>query len=406
VANERTTGRQPASAVVIGLDSLQGLQSARLLDRRGVRVVAIASRPDHPYCRTNTVDRVFTGSTGTSQLLDVLADVASETADRPVLIPCQDKSVRVLSDHAHQLTSDFRMTLPPAGSINTLMDKASFLDHARSLGLPIPPSVVVRGPEDLEEALDTLSFPCIFKPVIRSQLWDANTKLKALVISGPSELRSTYERCASWADAFIVQVYIDGGADALYSFNGYFDRDGAPLATFVARKLRQWPPKSGSSCFGEEVRDDAVLELGLRIFDSVPYRGLGYLETKRDPRTGTQYLIEANVGRPTGRSAIAEAGGVELLYTMYCDTVGLPLPANRQQRYTGVKWLDLRHDIQAGFVQWRDGELRISDWMTSYRGPKVHAIASRHDPLPFLADMTSAAGMGLSRLWAGGRSPG
>lgn len=71
--------------MVIGLDSLQGLQTARLLDRRGVvRVIGVASRTDHPYCRTNTVDRLLTGSTGTSQLLNVLTDVAGQTADRPV----------------------------------------------------------------------------------------------------------------------------------------------------------------------------------------------------------------------------------------------------------------------------------------------------------------------------------
>ena len=29
-------------------------------------------------------------------------------------------------------------------------------------------------------------------------------------------------------------------------------------------------------------------------------------------------------------SAISEAGGVELVYTAYCDLVGLPLPPNRR----------------------------------------------------------------------------
>jgi len=62
---------------------------------------------------------------------------------------------------------------------------------------------------------------------------------------------------------------------------------------------------------------------------------------------GNRYMIEANLGRPAGRSAIAEAGGVELLFTMYCDVVGLPLPENRVQRYQGAKWIDLRHDLQS-----------------------------------------------------------
>lgn len=71
---------------------------------------------------------------------------------------------------------------------------------------------------------------------------------------------------------------------------------------------------------------------------------------KRDPETGRQYAIEANVGRPTGRSAIAEAGGVELLHTMYCDVAGLPLPNGRTQTYKGTKWIDVRHDLQSAFT--------------------------------------------------------
>ena len=69
------------------------------------------------------------------------------------------------------------------------------------------------------------------------------------------------------------------------------------------------------------------------LFESVDYRGLGYVEIKRDTRSDMYAIIEANIGRPTGHSAIAERGGVELLFTAYADAVGLPLPSAREQRY-------------------------------------------------------------------------
>ena len=197
--------------------------------------------------------------------------------------------------------------------------------------------------------------------------------------TSPAELVDLYDRCRHWADVLVAQTWIPGDDSALYSFNGYFDADGRPLATFIARKLRQWPPGSGSSCLGEEDRNDSVLDAALKLFGSVPYRGLAYLEMKRDPETGRQYAIEANVGRPTGRSAIAEAGGVELLHTMYCDLTGLPLPTGRTQSYKGTKWIDLRHDLQSAFVMWRRGELTLTEWVRSYRGPKTFAIASCRD---------------------------
>ena len=51
-----------------------------------------------------------------------------------------------------------------------------------------------------------------------------------------------------------------GGEDELYSCNAYFDAAGQPLATFVARKVRQWPPDIGTSASGEECRNDEVLD--------------------------------------------------------------------------------------------------------------------------------------------------
>jgi predicted ATP-grasp superfamily ATP-dependent carboligase len=132
------------------------------------------------------------------------------------------------------------------------------------------------------------------------------------------------------------------------------------------------------------VRNDIVLEESIRLFRSVNYHGLGYVEMKRDRRTGKHFIIEPNIGRPTGRSAIAEAGGVELLYTKYCDLLNLPLPANREQKYKGVKWLYFMHDIQASFHYWKRGELTIRDWWQSIRGSKNDAVFSWNDPAPFL----------------------
>jgi predicted ATP-grasp superfamily ATP-dependent carboligase len=178
----------------------------------------------------------------------------------------------------------------------------------------------------------------------------------------------------------------------LYSCNCYFDDNHQPQATFIARKLRQWPPETGTSCLGEEVRNDEVLEESLKLFKSVNYHGLGYVEMKKDQRTKEHFIIEPNIGRPTGRSAISEAGGVELLYTAYCDMIGAPLPENRSQQYRNVKWISLRRDIQSAFFYWRRGDLSLTDWMQSWRGKKAYAIFSWNDPAPFFFDFLGLFG--------------
>ena len=219
---------------------------------------------------------------------------------------------------------------------------------------------------------------------------------KALKLSNAEELLGTYNHYKRWTDCFVVQEWIEGSDANLFSCNCYFGINAEPLVTFIARKIRQWPPETGISCLGEECRNDTVLQETLRLFRGLNYRGLGYLEMKRDARTGEYFIVEPNIGRPTGRSAIAEAGGVDLLYAMYCDAVGWPLPDNREQKYRGTKWIHLRKDLQSSFYYWRRGELTLREWWRSRRGTKAFALFSWKDPGPFLADWKHALRVYLS----------
>jgi D-aspartate ligase len=223
------------------------------------------------------------------------------------------------------------------------------------------------------------------KPPVNTPRWQRGTGAKVHRVADARELLALYDRASGLAEMLILQEWIAGGDGDLFSCNCYFDADSKPVVTFVARKLRQWPPGAGVSCLGEECRNDVVLKESIRLFQGLGYRGLGYLEMKRDPGTGRHYIIEPNVGRPTGRSAIAEAGGVELIYATYCDALGWPLPDGLEQRYTGAKWIYLLRDFESALEQWRQGELSLLDWWRSWRGKKRYAVFSWRDPQPFVA---------------------
>ena len=170
-------------------------------------------------------------------------------------------------------------------------------------------------------------------------------RAQAYKVASASEFLALYDRTAPLAEMFLAQEWISGREGELFSCNCYLDSNSQALVTFVARKVRQWPPQTGTSPLGVECRNDVVLEQTVRLFERVGLRGLGYLEVKRDSRTGEHVIVEPNIGRPTVRGPIAEVGGVDLIFTMYCDTVGLPLPPNRQQTYSGAKWIYLEKDL-------------------------------------------------------------
>jgi D-aspartate ligase len=356
-----------------------------------VPVFGVAADRDHFCARTRLVRRVVETPLTGAALIDALTRLARELGEPAFLLPCTDGAVLAVSAGRDALAESYRFVLPEHGTVARLMDKMDFTTYALEAGLPIPPTFVLRSRADAERAGGELTWPAVMKPDLKTARWLANTTRKAIVVNSAGELIGLYDRAAGWADALVAQAWIEGGEEDLFSFNGYFDRDSTARATFIARKIRQWPPETGTSSLGVEVRDDVVLDMSLDLFRGVRFQGLSYLEVKRDRRTGAPFIIEPNIGRPTGRSAIAERGGVELLLTAYRDAFAEPLPEARVQAYRGVKWIYWRHDLQASAYAAAHGRLTPAGWWRSVRGPKTEAVFDRRDLGPFFGDLAHTA---------------
>lgn len=374
-------------AIVVDLDCSTGLQTGRILHSRGVPVIGIASNPKHFCCRTRTCERIITADTKGLDLIHALEELGTQLPEKAVLFPCADESVLLISKHRQELQDWYHIKLPEPEVVEMLMNKISFYAYAQEAGLPVPRTLLLHNRNEAERAAKEFDYPCILKPSIKSLVWKEHIRTKAFKVASAEEFLATYDRCAEWTDALMVQQWVEGSDADHYACNCYFGSDHEPLVTFITRKLRQWKPETGEGCLSEEVRNDVVLQESVRLFRGVKYQGLGYVEMKQDRRTGMHYIIEPNIGRPTGRSANAEGGGVELLYTMYCDALDRPLPANREQQYHGVKWIYWRKDIQSALYYWRRGDLTLKEWWRSWRGPKVSAVFSWSDPVPFFADL-------------------
>jgi D-aspartate ligase len=377
-------------AIVLCLDSITGLQTARILAKRGISVIGIAKDREHFACRTNVCERILITDTDTVDLVHTLENLGPALKEKSVLFPCSDTTVLVISRYRDCLGKWFHIILPSADVIEMMVDKVRFYRYAQENRLPIPETYFLYSRKDAEEAARNLTFPAILKPPYRPEEWRKHTREKGFKVLNGEELLSVYDQCSAWADILIAQAWIAGSDTNHITCNCYFGSHSEPLVTFTSRKLRQWPQKTGQGCFGEAYRDEHVACETINLYQSVGFTGLGYLEMKRDENTGKYFIIEPNVGRPTGRSATAEANGVELLYTMYCDALGRPLPASREQKDGNVKWIYLRQDIQSALYSWYHRELTLGAWLRSVRGPKWYAIFSWRDPAPFWHDVWGA----------------
>lgn len=384
-------------AIVVGLDCIQGLQSARILAARGVPVIGISSSGDYYSCRTRVCEEIYVCKTRGPKLIELLEEIGPHFETKPFLLPCQDKNVGTISEYRDRLEPYYRFVMHEAGSLATLADKASFYRYAQQNALPLPQTFFLSNMDDVRQAATQVQYPAIVKPPARDGNWTKHTKLKAIIVRDADDLLATYEKYGTRAEELIVQRLVRGDDDNHYTCNIYFDRQGQPAVTFTSRKLRQWRPATGQACLSDEAENETVVNETMRLFCGVDYRGFAYLEMKRDAEDGQYYIIEPNIGRPTGRAAQAEAAGVEFLYTAYCDAVGLPLPEARQQQYNGVKWIHLLRDIQAALYHLRRGELTLAQWRHSVKGVKSYAVFSWSDPMPFLSAVSQSLFVMFSR---------
>lgn len=383
-------------AVVIGVDSVQGLQAARILAAKKIPVIALARDAHHYACRSRAIRRLVITDTTGEDLIATLRRLGAELSGKAVLFPCEDLSVRLISRSRDLLAPWYHWVLPDPEVVEMLIHKQSFIEYARRNGFNVPRTFFLENHDHALQAASQLRFPCILKPSIKNPQWENHTKLKAFKVHHAQEFLQLFDRWEPYTRSMVVQEWIEGPDANHYSCNCYLDRRSRVVAAFTTRKIRQWPPGTGQGSSGEAFANSTVESETIRLFRKVRFRGLGYLEMKQDARDGKYYVIEPNIGRPTGRSPTAEASGVQLLYTQYCDALGLPLPPVPNNKRKGVKWVHLRHDAQAALHQMRNGELSPRAWWKSLKGPKVFAVFSSRDPLPFFGDLIRAGKLFLS----------
>jgi predicted ATP-grasp superfamily ATP-dependent carboligase len=255
----------------------------------------------------------------------------------------------------------------------------------------VPRTLVSREVGSAREAARALTLPCIFKPISHAGWYSSEIVLKeggkpwkALLARSPEELQRRWEDMSRYTPDFVVQEYVPGADDCIYSFHAYLDRRGRPLGHFVGRKIRTYPKVSGVSTYLELIKDPELTRLGLEILAKMTFVGAVKLDFKKAPGSDRFYLLEINP-RHNLWHHLGAASGVNLPYIAYLDLHGQS-PEPLTEYRTGVRWLSFGNDLRAFVRDYHpDGDLSWSDWLWSLRGEKVYNVFSWRDPLPYAA---------------------
>ena len=370
----RTTG-----AVVIG-EHCRGLGLVRSLGRRGIPVWTLEPSGQRLASMSRYTRRSFEWPEGSERSqVDYLVSLAvRHQLAGWTLFPTNDETTALCARHHAELSTHFRMTVPPWDVLEWAYDKRLTYRLASDIGVASPATFYARNETELA-ALD-LEFPVILKPAFKQSV-NAFTEAKAWRADDRAALIARHREARELvgADVVMIQELVPGAGDTQFSFAALCV-GGRTLASVTARRARQYPVDFGhSSSFVETVDEPAVAEAATRLLAAMRYTGLAEVEFKFDRRDGRYKLLDVNP-RVWTWHALCGAAGVDFPHLLW-QAVHDDLPSERHGR-PGVRWIRLGTDVPAAVGEIRRGRLSIREYVRSLKRPMVFSTFAADDPAP------------------------
>jgi predicted ATP-grasp superfamily ATP-dependent carboligase len=380
---------EPEGAAVVCGD----LNMLRCLAGRGIDLCVVAWDPDEVTLRSRYCEdgRLISPPTTGERAVEDLERVGNELGGRPVLYYGNDAMLLLISRYRERLSRCFRFRMPGAELVDDTVDKARFATLAEAHGLPVPRTLTHAEELSPEELLERVGLPCLLKPSSHTRWHAARAArgappMKALRAETESELVVAHEELRTYSDSFVAQQWIRGGDERILSYHAYLDAASQPLGEYCGKKIRTYPRDAGVSTYLELVREPRLLELGRAIAQQLSLVGPLKLDFKVDSETDVPYLLEVNA-RFTLWNRLGAACGVNLPLIAYRDLMGQRCECPRDYR-TDIRWLSFSNDFRTFLRDYLPtGELSWSEWLGSYRGPKVYDVFAWNDPVPFGASL-------------------
>ncbi len=352
-------------ALVLDARYVSALTVVRSLGRRGVRVAA-AERRD----RRGRGVLGFASRYACARLAmpDPWADAPAfaawlkrAAAGRPVF-PVATDTVRWFAQHRPLWAAAVRALVPPPEALAAAEDKGRVHETARALGLPTPRQF------SLDEAAP---LPAVVK-------YRAGEALGLAPAQRYRVVRSRAALVAAWAEFAarqpepLIQEYLPGAG---FGYSTVLSPPGRPVAHFIHRRLREYPPGGGPSSYAVSTREPELVAMSVRLLQTLGLVGPAMVEWKQDA-AGAFRLLEVNP-RFWGTLPLAVAAGVDFPWLAYQVLTG----AEPDSAAYGVG-IRLRYVLK-DFLAARAAGIGPLAYLRECRAqPWTEAVWARDDPLP------------------------
>ena len=393
----------PRLPVLIFGGHLAALGVLRALATRDVPCYVVVDEPD--VIRRSrwyrSPGRTIPETTDSGELADYLRSLA---LPRAMVIACSDEWAVAVAGLPAELRERFPTSAPSREAAEQLTDKDLFGVLVTRLGIPHPRTVEISSPADLEQVSEEELRHGFLKPT-SSVLHRRAFGTKGSFVNSRAAAQRRVEEAAALGIEFVFQEWIPGKHSASILIDGLIDRDGVIRALTARRRVRQYPPRLGTSTSSVGIaltEVEEAVDAVKRLVTDLPYRGIFNVEFKFDARDGHYKIIEFNP-RPCWYTGTIASGGVDLPWMAYLDAQELPVPEAGPYptgRYAFYEFRDASAIALAlGALRRPEGAI-LGPWLTGDR-----ALFWWKDPMPAVGGAGRALGRLAGRVIGRGSAP-
>lgn len=302
-----------------------------------------------------------------------------------LLFPTNDEMVEFLSQRYADYQQRFALGIPAPETVALFNDKRKAYQFAETHHIPCPECWYPNTLDEVKAIADALPYPVVVKPAIMYTFHTTFGK-KAFRCDNAEQLLAIYKRIADAdypLEKVLIQEFLSGGPQYLFSY-GVMAKDGIPVASLVANRIRQNPMDFGNSTtFAVTCNIPDIARQSEQLLRLVNYWGMGEIEWMFDPKSGQYKFLEINT-RAWKWHTISNQLGFSFIGAMIDVLNGnetyrekTPIMAANK-----VGWVERLTDWTVIMKEVLHHRMRLSSAVQPYKLPKENAVWSFHDPLP------------------------
>jgi predicted ATP-grasp superfamily ATP-dependent carboligase len=297
-----------------------------------------------------------------------------------VIIPMEEDTLLLIAQHRERFEKKTRLPFTDYQSLLFLRDKLKILEWAAALGIPTPKTHEIENMEMGMSLRRTLSYPVVVKPRVGSG------SAGVTYVKNSDNLLPALKHLFDSGYNPIIQERIPPEGEGI-GVSLLLDKNHQVCASFVHRRLREYPVTGGPSTLRESFIHKQALEDAVHLLQSLHFVGVAMVEFKIDPQDAIAKLLEVNP-RFWGSLALAIHAGVNFPLLMTLMALGYDVqPVTSYRLGCRCRWL-LPGDILHFLHNPKRWHMEPSFFRFNELD-EVDDIIDSHDPLPLLGTLLS-----------------